>query len=429
MRILLVNAFHYLRGGVERTYLDESRWLQARGHQVAHFATRHPRNLPCGEDRHFAPAADLGEGAPLLRQLAHLPRAIYSRPARAAMERLVGEFGPDVVHAHAPSRYLTMSWLRACERARVPVVMTLHDFKRYCTNRILFAHGAVCERCRGGRHVQALLTACVQGSRAKSAVGTLEAYVHKWTDAYRGIARFVAPSAFVERMARSFGIAAEQLQVVPHGVEPLAVAGPPPGPERYALFLGRLSEEKGVRLLPAVARAIAPVPLVVAGEGPLHGWLLEESRSAPNLRVLGYVDEAPRASWLVHARVLLAPSLFYEHFGYGVAEALLAARPVVASAIGALPELVEHERDGLLVPPGDGPALAAAARRALADPAAASWGERGRAELAPRLSPPRHVEALEALYREVGAGGSGLTIAGAPPPGPPPGSTPAGSPG
>jgi glycosyltransferase involved in cell wall biosynthesis len=209
----------------------------------------------------------------------------------------------------------------------------------------------------------------------------------------------VAPSKFVERTALSFGIPQSELRVILHGVEPRAAA-PSPQAERYVVFVGRLSEEKGVRLLPTLARALAPVPVVVAGEGPLRPWLDGEARTAPNLRLLGYAEESAVSAWLGHAAVVVVPSLFYEHFGYVVAEALLAARPVVASAIGALPELVAHERTGLLVAPGDAAALAQAVRRALEDPAAATWGERGRGELAPQVAPERHVEALEALYRE-----------------------------
>lgn len=150
MRVLLVNAFHYLRGGVERTYLDESRWLVAAGHEVAHLAIRDPRNLPSPTAACFAPQVDYGEGAPLARQLGQLPRALWSRPAAEAAARIVREFRPEVAHLHAPSRYLTPAILRPFERARVPVLMTLHDFKPWCTNRILFAHGAPCERCMGG---------------------------------------------------------------------------------------------------------------------------------------------------------------------------------------------------------------------------------------------------------------------------------------
>src|SRR5512138_1198622 len=133
MRVLLVNAFHWLKGGVERTYLDESRWLAAAGHEVAHFATRHENNAPSPKAEYFAPPADFTEGGPELAQLALLPRVLWSAPAAGAMARLVAAWKPDVAHLHAPSRHLTPSILRPLERAGVPVVMTLHDFKPWCT--------------------------------------------------------------------------------------------------------------------------------------------------------------------------------------------------------------------------------------------------------------------------------------------------------
>lgn len=400
MRVLLVNAFHWLKGGVERTYLDESRWLAEAGHSVAHFATRHPDNLPSPTADYFAPPADFTEGGSALAQLPLLPRALWSRPAAAAMARLVAEWKPDVAHLHAPSRHLTPSVLRPLERAGVPVVMTLHDFKPWCTNRILYAHGAVCERCRGGGHWHALTTACVQGSRAKSAVGMAEAYLHDALDAYRAVRRWIAPSRFVYEKARSFGVDDTALRVLSHGVEPPCESAAPPAgtPDRYAFFAGRLSAEKGVRLLPAIAAAIAPVPLVVAGDGPLGAWLHEQRLA--NVRLVGHLSDAALAGLRARATVVVAPSLFVEHFGYTVAEALLDARPVVAARIGALPELVEHEVTGLLAPPGDAAAFGAAAKRALEDAAAPRWGEAGRDRVR-RMSEPRaHLGALLGIYRE-----------------------------
>jgi hypothetical protein len=111
----------------------------------------------------------------------------------------------------------------------------------------------------------------------------------------------------------------------------------------------------------------------VAGEGPLDAWLAREAPA--NLRRLGHLSDADLAGLRAHARVVVSPSLFYEHFGYAPAEAMLDRRAVVASRIGALPELVEHEVTGLLATAGDAEALAAAVRRALADPAAVAWGE------------------------------------------------------
>lgn len=402
MRVLLVNAFHYLRGGVERTYFDESRWLAAAGHEVAHLAIRDPRNLPSPTTAHFAPAAEYGADTPWTRLLAQLPRAVWSAPAARAAASLLREFRPDVAHVHAPSRYLTPSVLRPFERAGVPVVMTLHDFKPWCTNRVLFARGGPCERCRGGRHWHALAVGCVQGSRAKSAVGMVEAYAHDALGAYRAVRRWLAPSRFVLEKAAELGADPARLRLVPHGVEPGAPAADTPVPVkgRYVLFAGRLSLEKGVRLLPALAARIAPVPLVVAGGGPLEGWLAETVMLAPNLRPLGHRDAGEVRALVRGAAVVIVPSLFYETYCYAAAEALLDARVVVASRLGAIPELVEHEVTGLLVPPGDAAALAEAVRRALADPAAAGWGEAGRTRVLAAGDPARHVETLTAVYRE-----------------------------
>jgi len=399
MRVLLVNAFHYLKGGVERTYLDESRWLAAAGHDVGHFAIRDPANEPSPTAQYFAPAADFTEGGSLSAQLALLPRALWSAPAADAMQRLLEAWRPDVAHLHAPSRHLTPSVLGPLARAGVPVVMTLHDFKPWCTNRILYAHGRICERCRGGAHWHAVTTGCVQGSRAKSFVGAVEAYLHDARHAYASVRRWIAPSRWAYEKARSFGVDDAKLRVLAHGVEPPRPAEPPAGtPERFAFFAGRLSVEKGVRLLPAIAAAIAPVPLIVAGEGPLGAWL--HGRGVANLRLVGHLPDGALAGLRARAAVVLVPSLFVEHFGYTVAEALLDARPVVASAIGALPELVEHEVTGLLAPAGDEAALVAAVKRALDDPAAARWGAAGR-ERVRRVGEPRaHLEELLGIYGE-----------------------------
>ena len=402
MRVLLINAFHYLRGGVERTYLDESRWLAAAGHEVFHFATRHPRNLPSPTARYFAPAADYGEGASAVRQFAQLPRVIWSAPAARALTGLLREHHPDIAHVHAPSRYLTPSILRPLEAARVPVVMTLHDFKPWCTNRLFFAHGAPCERCKGGRHVHALLEGCVQGSRVKSAAGMVEAYLHDALDAYRAVRLWIAPSCFVRDKAIEHGVAPARLRVLRHGVEAIASRDAaievPEGP--YALYAGRFTVEKGVRLLPGIAARIAPVPLVLVGDGPLWGEIEASSRATDNLRPLGYRSDEELATLRARAAAIVVPSCFYEHFCYTAAEAMLEARPVVAAQIGAIPELIEHEVTGLLASPGDADALGAALKRALEEPAATRWAVAGRTRIQAMGDPKRHLEGLLTIYRE-----------------------------
>jgi glycosyltransferase involved in cell wall biosynthesis len=281
--------------------------------------------------------------------------------------------------------------------------MTLHDFKPWCTNRILFARGAPCERCRGGHHVHALLQGCVQGSRLKSAVGMIEAYAHDAVGAYRAVRTWIAPSRFVLEKAAEHGVARERLRLLPHGLEDVAGGGAdavvPETP--YAFYAGRLSLEKGVRLLPPIAMRLAPTPVVVAGDGPLGAWLATQAQALPNLKPIGYRPDSELAALRVRAAVVLVPSLFYEHFCYAAAEALLDGRPVVASRIGAIPELVEDGVTGSLGPPGDAHALAEAASRALAAPSEAlRLAGAGRARVRALADPARHTEGLLAIYRE-----------------------------
>jgi glycosyltransferase involved in cell wall biosynthesis len=243
------------------------------------------------------------------------------------------------------------------------------------------------------------VTGCVQGSRLRSTVAAAEAYLHDVRAAYRAVRLWIAPSRFVAEEASAWGVPAAALRVLAHGVQP--PPAPPPAPAAAAaphvLYAGRLSVEKGVRLLPALAARLRPTPLRVVGEGPLAEWL--DRAGVPNLERLGRLDDAALAAQRA-AAVVVVPSLFVEHFGYALAEALLDARPVVASRIGALPELVEHEVTGLLAPPGDAEALADAVRRALADPAARGWGEAGRERVRAIGDPSRHLEGLLAVYRE-----------------------------
>jgi len=398
MRVLMLNAFHWLKGGVERTVFDETRWLEAAGHEVGHFAIRDPKNVESRFAAHFAPPADFSETTPAWRQLSQLPRALWSAPAERALAGLLAEWRPDVAHVHAPSRYLTPSVIAGLEQAGIPTVMTLHDFKPWCTNRLLFARGAMCVRCKGGHHWHAVTTGCVQRSRLKSLVGALEAYDHDRRGAYRPVRRWIAPSRFAREQSIELGADAARVVLLAHGVAAAAAAAPPPGlPERFALYAGRLSDEKGVRLLPALARGIAPTPLVVAGGGPLAAWLAERE----NMRLLGHLDSGVFAAVRARASVVVVPSLFPETFGYAVAEAQLDGRAVVASRIGALTELVEPETSGLLVAPGDEAALVAAAQRTLAEPTTAErWGDAARTRARAAFAPEGHVRGLLAIYED-----------------------------
>jgi glycosyltransferase involved in cell wall biosynthesis len=208
--------------------------------------------------------------------------------------------------------------------------------------------------------------------------------------------------------AIEMGADGSRVRLLRHGVERAADSTEAPARldfgERYALYAGRLSAEKGVRLLPSLAMRLAPVPVMVAGAGPLAGWLSTQASTVGNLRLLGHRDAVELRALLAGAAAVLVPSLFYETFCYAAAEALLEARPVVASRLGAIPELVEHEVTGLLVPPGDAHALAEAVHRALEEPMARAWAIEGHNRVERLGEPWSHVAGLVSIYREAIAG-------------------------
>jgi glycosyltransferase involved in cell wall biosynthesis len=238
--------------------------------------------------------------------------------------------------------------------------------------------------------------------------------VHDAIHAYRSVRVWIAPSRFVADKVAEHGLPAARVRVVPHGMELGAwagsagagavTAGAGAAAPRYVLFAGRLSAEKGVRLLPGLAMRHAPTPLRVAGDGPLRGWLDTQRAALPNLELLGHREGPEFAQLLRGAAVVVVPSLFYETFCFAAGEALAAARPVVASEIGAIPELIEHERTGLLARPDDVHSLAEATSRALADASARDWGEAGRARVLEHCDPARHLDGLLGVYREAMAG-------------------------
>jgi len=271
----------------------------------------------------------------------------------------------------------------------------------------MFAHGAPCERCKGGRHVNAFYTGCVQDSRAKSAVGAVEAYVHDALGVYRAVDHWIAPSRFVRDKVAEHGLDPARVTVIPHALArpaPAPGAGPAPVPagEPFVLYAGRLSVEKGVRLLPAVAMRLMPVPLVIAGSGPLADWVRDQAASLPNMRLIGQLGRADLEGLLARASVALVPSLSYETFCYAAAEALLAGTPVVASRIGAIPELMVDEA-GVLVPSDDAHALAEACERVLADPGARARAAAGRAHVEALTDPARHLRALLDVFERARA--------------------------
>lgn len=312
----------------------------------------------------------LGEDAELLeRDSAALGRAAAARGLLAGgldpgeVARTVRQTGARVVHAHNIHPAFGWRGLLAARAAGARVVLQLHQYRLVCAVGVCFTAGEECTRCHGRNTLPGVLHGC-RGSIPESLVyaAALARWQRRIIDSVDAI---VVPSRFAAERLRGLGAPIGDAYVVPHPLPVLADHAAPPR-AGYALFAGRLEPEKGLDVAVEACR-IANVPLVVAGEGSLR----RRFDSMPGVTFAGAVDQAALARLRAGAGVALVPSRFAETFGFAAAEAMAAGVPVVASRIGALPELVPED---CLVAPGDSSALAAALLRIRGDAAVAEQG-------------------------------------------------------
>ena len=407
MRILHVNKFLYRRGGAEAYMLDLAALQRKAGHEVEFFAMAHPDNMAARFADWFPAHLELEPAPPSLSgRLRGAGRVLWSTSARRGISAVVEDFAPDVVHLHNVYHQLSPSVLEPLGRLGVPAVMTLHDYKLACPSYQFLDHGAPCQACVDGGFRQAVRRRCKGGSLPASVLCATESWLHRATGAYGPVARFICPSRFLAgRMARA-GVFPDRLRYVPHFVE-LDKLVPKTEPGGDVVFAGRLSPEKGVdTLIAAMARLGPGAALQVAGEGPDGARLRALADDLAPGRVVfhGRLGKADTVALLRSAGVVAVPSRWYENQPIIVLEAMALGVPVVAADMGGLPELVEPDATGLLVPPDDDLALAEALARMLADPERAlAMGRSARAEIARSHHPEVHLDRLGDVYREAGA--------------------------
>ncbi len=312
-----------------------------------------------------------------------------------------------VLHAHNLQPAFGWRALAAARDAGARVVLHLHQYRLVCAIGICFTRGADCTRCHGRRTLPGVRLNC-RSNRFEAV--TYGASLALWQRRVVALAdAVIVPSAFALERLRALGapLAPERVSVVapPVRISPRATDSH----ADYALVVSRLSAEKGVDVAIDACR-LAGVPLVIAGEGPERAALQERARGG-DVRFLGRVGDDELAALRAQAALALVPSRSAETFGLAAAEAMAAAVPVVASRVGALPELVEAKG---LVPAGDAPALAEAIGRRRGDRAA---GERGRQHVSALCDPQLVARALAQVYdgRAGASAGGGRGAVGAAP--------------
>lgn len=249
------------------------------------------------------------------------------------------------------------------------VVQTLHNFRLTCASAVLYRDGKICERCLGKfAPWPAIWLKCYRGSHSASATLTAMLATHRVLGTWRNaVDVYVALTEFGRRKFVAAGLPGDRILVKPNFVA--FDSGPGEGNQNYAVFVGRLSAEKGIRILLHAWRYLnGQVPLRIIGDGPLAPLVREEAASDPAIEWLGRRPLEAVYRLIGDAAIVIVPSECFEGFPRVVAEAFAKGTPVIASRMGAMLELIEDGQTGLLFAPGEPLDLARAVRQILADP-------------------------------------------------------------
>ncbi|PWC52982.1 glycosyltransferase family 4 protein [Azospirillum sp. TSO22-1] len=332
MRILLVHERYRLRGGEDVAVETEEGLLAAHGVDVATLV----------EDN-----ARIGGGS-----LGLALRAIWSRAGYEAVSKAIAAQRPDIVHVHNTFPLLSPAVYHAARAHGVPVVQTLHNFRLLCANGFMLRDGRACADCVE-RTIKwpAVAHACYRGSRRASAAVAAMTGIHHVAGTWRhAVDLFLALNPHAREVFVRGGLPADRIVVCPP-----AVRDPGPGPARNgerrgALFVGRLSPEKGLETLIEAWRGL-DAPLDIIGDGPLREGL---AGAAPDtVRFLGAMPADAVSAAMTRASLLVFPSLWNETFGLVVAEAMAHGLPVLASADGAAVHMLDDGISGAFARPGD----------------------------------------------------------------------------
>ena len=406
-RILLAHTRHFYGGGDSTYNFNLANLLRKKGHEVCFFAMSDERNIPDPNCDLFVSNIDfrrLDNSKSLRNSLRVLRRAIYSSESRKKFKILLKRFKPDVLHLQNIHAHLTPSIIMEAKRWGLPVVWTLHDYKLICPNSHMLIDSTkeICEACMGGDFYHAFLKGCKKGSHLASGMATIEAYAHRLLRIKQRVQRFISPSDFLRGKCIDAGFEPEKVRHLPNFL-PDQLFVPKLNDEGYILFMGRLEPIKGIYPLLEACKRAPNVRLVLAGrtEEPILSQL--PALLPPNAAHVGMKHGEDLRNLLLNCRAVIVPSLWYENQPFSIIEAFGAGKPVIASDLGGMTELVEHQQRGLLAPPGDVDALSQCMRVLTEYPEEARrMGTAARQYAAEHHSPETHYKKLLEIYSELG---------------------------
>ena len=362
MRILMVNKFLYPNGGSETYMFQLGKYLEREGHSVQYFGMEHPDRCVGNAANAYTSTMDFHTSKGLSK-ISYAFKTVYSMEARKKLRLVLDDFKPDVIHLNNFNYQLTPSMIVETVKweketgCHCRIVFTAHDFQLICPNHQLFNPNEcrVCEKCIGSgnmRFFNCVKGKCIHASGVRSLLGFCEAYYWNARSIYRYLDTVICPSVFMKEKMDTNPLLAPKTVFLRN----FATAPKPSDdisslkiPQRYVLYFGRFSTEKGIATLLKAAEALPDISFVFAGNGPL----CEQVNAVKNVTNVGFLSGGVLYGLIRNASFSVIPSEWYENCPYSVIESLMLGTPVLGARIGGIPELIDEGKTGELFRSGD----------------------------------------------------------------------------
>jgi len=352
MKVIFVNNYLYIRGGSERVLFDEIEILRSHGHEPILFSRKHEKNIYSRYSKYF-PVSIKYEECSFLEKIFVSFKLIYSLEVKKKFSELLSIYNPDLVHAHNIYGRLTTSVLDVAKNMNVPVVMTLHDYKLICPSYLMLSNGVPCEKCKGRKFYNCILTRCHKNNFISSAIYSVESYFNYIFKKYEWTSFFLCPSKFLLKKHIEFGIPSKKLVYLPNFIKVNSFL-PNFQPGNYILYVGRLSKEKGILTLLKAMKTLK-IELKIIGDGPLKEKCKKIVRNYGLRNVLfeGYKYGDELEEIYKNAAFVVIPSECYENAPMVLLETFSYGKPAIGSDIGGIPEFIIDGETGYLFEPGN----------------------------------------------------------------------------
>lgn len=343
----MIHNYYQIRGGEDESNDLEISLLQSKGHDVKSYS-RHNDEI---------------KGYSWPGKIRLVFSTVWSRRTYREVSDILADFRPEIVHVQNFFPLISPSIFWACSKARIPVLLSLRDYRLLCPLGWFFRKETVCEDCiRSGLH-NAVLYRCYRKSFVQSSIVVLMLIIHRLLSTWRNkVTMFIALTDFSRNKFIEGGLPADKV-VTRHNFIGSSLKLQTTV-EKHVLFAGRLSSEKGIECLLNAWKKLPDIPLQIAGDGPMRDWIGEfiSKNQLNNVSLLGRLTQEQIFEKLRESRFLVMPSIWYETFGRTIIEAFATGTPVLASRLGAMAELVKDNRNGMLFESGNPDDLAAKAR-------------------------------------------------------------------